>query len=111
MGIKNQFGRLLIFGGIGLAGYQAYLWYVQGSWTSFPLSILAVEMVHYLGCLISNMPAATDESIYMLETFHHSDFPFYLRRFLEVIPLSAFMLFMGNLFWKWEKILGPGLRS
>jgi hypothetical protein len=60
---------------------------------------------------MENMPVASSESVYMLGSFNNSDFPVYLQRFFNLVPLSVFMLFTGNLMWKWEKILGPGLRS
>ena len=111
MTIKKQIGRLLIFGGISLAGYQAYLWYLNGAWTSFPLSILAVEMVRYLGAFMANMPAASEESVQSVVSFSQSDFPFYLRQFFNLIPISVFLIFVGNVFWKWEKLLGPSLKT
>ena len=111
MSIKKQMGRLLILGGILIAGYQGYLWYLNGAWTSFPLSVLAVKMMHYLGLFMANMPAASEESVYSFASFNHSDFPFYFRRFLEIIPISVFFMFVGNVFWKWEKFMGPSLKT
>jgi hypothetical protein len=111
MFIRKQLGRLFLLGGVGLAGYQVWLWYLNGTWPPYPMAFLVQEMINSLGNLLESMPGASSESTSAWASFRSSEFPFYVRRFLEVIPASGFLLLSGNFLFKWEKYMGLGLRT
>ncbi len=109
MFIRKKMGSLLFFGGIALAGFQVYFWMREGVWSPYPLSGVVENAIRGTGGMMEDMPFVKAESAHLAANFEISDFPGYLRRFFETVPLSAFLVVTGHFFLKWSKYLGVAL--
>jgi hypothetical protein len=68
-------------------------------------------MINSLGSILEDMPGASSESVATWGSFRSSQFPFYVRRLLEVIPVSGFFFLAGNFLFKWESYMGSSQKA
>jgi hypothetical protein len=99
-------GSLLFLGGLLIVGFQLYLWLREGVWSPYPLSGVVEHAIRGTGGMMEVLPFVKSESVHLVANFEISDFPGYLRRFFETIPLSAFLIVTGHFCLKWSKYMG-----
>ena len=111
MWYTKNVGRILILGGICLAIFEAFIWYQNGAWSPYPLSIALEKMMHSTGNLLQDLFLVKESSTSTFMHFRTSDLPYHVARFFKLMPISVFIFLLGHFLFKWELYMGPGLTS
>ncbi|MDP6280097.1 MAG: hypothetical protein QGI11_16565 [Nitrospinota bacterium] len=99
---------LLYLGGFVLLGYELYLWWQDGIWNRYPLSLMVEAFVHSVSVVMEKIPGVQREGVDMWSIFVISDLPYYVARFFQIIPISGFFLVFGYFCIRWHKYVGDG---
>ena len=107
--IRKKVGKLFIFAGFVLIGAEIYLGWLDGVWNRYPLSMLAIDTIHFMGRAMGDMLPEFRMTSNMCKSFETSDFPHPVQLFLGAIPMASFFLISGYFFLRWPRFLSRAL--
>ena len=95
--IRKKVGKLFIFAGFVLIGAEIYLGWLDGVWNRYPLSMLVIDTIHFMGRAMGDMLPEFQMTSDTWKSFETSDFPHRVQLFLGAIPMASFFLISGYL--------------
>ena len=103
--IGMNVGKLFIFSGCVLIGAEIYLGWLDGVWNRYPLSMLVIDTIHFMGRTMGDTLPEFQMTSDMWKSFETSDFPHSAQLFLGAIPMAIFFLISGYFFLRWPRFL------
>ena len=103
--IREKVGKLFVFAGFVLVGAEIYLGWLDGVWNRYPLSVLVVDTIHFMGRAMGDTLPEFQMTSDTWKSFETSDFPHSVQLFLGAIPMAIFFLISGYFFLRWPRFL------
>jgi hypothetical protein len=104
--IRMKVGKLFIIAGFVLIGAEIYLGWQDGVWNRFPISMLLIDTIHFMGRVMGDVLPEFQMTSVTWQSFETSDFPHPVQLFLGAIPMASFFLISGYCFLRWSGFLG-----
>ncbi len=101
--IGKKIGKLFIFSGCVLIGAEIYLGWVDGAWNRYPLSMLVIDTIHFMGRAMGDLLPEFQMTSDTWRSFETSDFPHPVQLFLDAIPIAIFFLISGYFLLRWSR--------
>ena len=103
--VRKKVGKLFIFSGFVLIGVEIYLAWLDGVWNRYPLSMLVIDTIHFMGRVMGDMLPEFEMTSDTWRSLETSDFPHPVQLFLGAVPMASFFLISGYFLLKWPRFL------